>query len=307
MSRTEKSAIILLAALVCSCATMGDRMSDLDPGMSKAQVVQKLGHPDAQRKSDDEETLIYKDRLVSGWAWDRQDYYVILRKGHVAEYGSGDVRRSRGKSPGPPMGGSELPPAYTEDSTRADSPSGTGSPALAPPASLNPRYNAALNPEYNAAINPKFNASLNPEYNAAINPKYNAELNPEFNAAINPEHAADLNPNHNPSLNPAINVDIVADSKRLIAYVFELDSSFVGALFAATPSCWVFISPAGNWRSYAIADGVSGMNLFSRDGSWLGYLRDNEDRGFNIFDKDGLWTGFAVRTRALSSRSRDHH
>jgi hypothetical protein len=36
---------------------------------------------------------LYTNRLISGWSWDRTDYTVILKDGHVVEYGPGQVRQ----------------------------------------------------------------------------------------------------------------------------------------------------------------------------------------------------------------------
>ena len=36
--------------------------------------------------------LKYTNKLISGWSWDKTDYFVILKDGKVTEYGSGEVR-----------------------------------------------------------------------------------------------------------------------------------------------------------------------------------------------------------------------
>jgi hypothetical protein len=48
-----------------------------------------------RRREGDEETLLYTNRLISGWAWDRADYAVVLRDGRVVEYGATQVRQGQ--------------------------------------------------------------------------------------------------------------------------------------------------------------------------------------------------------------------
>ncbi len=52
-------------------------------------------HPDGFQRSGTDEALRYSDRLISGWSWNRADYTVVLRDGHVSEYGPGQVRQER--------------------------------------------------------------------------------------------------------------------------------------------------------------------------------------------------------------------
>lgn len=82
-----------LAALsIAACAT-GEKMGDVQEGMTKAEVVSILGNPDGFRRSGDYEALQYTNRLISGWSYDRADYFVILRNDQVIEYGPGEVRQ----------------------------------------------------------------------------------------------------------------------------------------------------------------------------------------------------------------------
>jgi hypothetical protein len=68
-------------------------MSSLNPGMTKAQVIATLGHPDGYQSEGDYEVLKYTNKLVSGFSWDKADYYAILRGGKLVEYGAGQVRQ----------------------------------------------------------------------------------------------------------------------------------------------------------------------------------------------------------------------
>ena len=64
--------------------------------MTRAEVVKMLGRPDGVQKSGEYEALKYAHRLVTGWAWDRADYNVILKGDRVIEYGPGEVRVKEG-------------------------------------------------------------------------------------------------------------------------------------------------------------------------------------------------------------------
>jgi hypothetical protein len=82
---------ILLLVLLMSCAT-GELMSQLRPGMSKDDVTNILGNPDGFQARGEYDAIKYSHRLVTGWAWDRADYYVILKDNKVVEYGTGEIR-----------------------------------------------------------------------------------------------------------------------------------------------------------------------------------------------------------------------
>lgn len=84
-------AVIVCAALLDGCAT-GELMSNLRSGMTKEEVTRVLGNPDGFQSHGKYESLKYSHRLVTGWAWDRADYFVILKDNRVVEYGTGEVR-----------------------------------------------------------------------------------------------------------------------------------------------------------------------------------------------------------------------
>ncbi|EQD56705.1 hypothetical protein B2A_05132 [mine drainage metagenome] len=63
--------------------------------MTKQQVVAVLGNPDGVQTSGHYEALEYANRLISGWSWDRADYYVILKDDIVTAYGPGQVRQEQ--------------------------------------------------------------------------------------------------------------------------------------------------------------------------------------------------------------------
>ena len=75
-----------------SACTTAEKMSRLEPGMTRQQVVGLLGRPDVVRSSGAYEQLEYTHRLITGWSWDRSDFKVILKDGRVVEFGHGEVR-----------------------------------------------------------------------------------------------------------------------------------------------------------------------------------------------------------------------
>lgn len=87
----RKIIVLIIIGCLAGCAT-GEKMSRLKEGMTKTEVIDVLGDPDGFQRSGDYEAMKYNHRLVTGWAWDRADYNVILKEGKVVEYGQGQVR-----------------------------------------------------------------------------------------------------------------------------------------------------------------------------------------------------------------------
>lgn len=84
--------IAMFCAVFLVACTTGELMSSLRPGMTKEEVTRVLGNPDGFQSRGEYESLKYSHRLVTGWAWDRADYFVILKDNRVVEYGTGEVR-----------------------------------------------------------------------------------------------------------------------------------------------------------------------------------------------------------------------
>lgn len=85
---------VLAVGLLASCAT-GEKMRRMDVGMDQAAVERQMGRPDGYSEQDGYQVLTYKNRLMSGWSWDRADYQVLLRDGRVVQYGPGTVRQNQ--------------------------------------------------------------------------------------------------------------------------------------------------------------------------------------------------------------------
>lgn len=88
---------VILAGLclaMVGCAT-GEKMRRLDTGMDRQAVERQMGRPDGFSEQDGYQVLTYKNRLMSGWSWDRADYQVLLKEGRVVQYGPGFVRQNQ--------------------------------------------------------------------------------------------------------------------------------------------------------------------------------------------------------------------
>jgi len=85
--------LMVLSILLTGCVT-GQKISQVEPGMNRQQVVSALGKPDGFQSHGNYEALKYSNRLMSGWSWDKSDYYVILKDGLVTATGNGEVRQS---------------------------------------------------------------------------------------------------------------------------------------------------------------------------------------------------------------------
>jgi len=80
----------LLFAILTGCAT-GERIRSVQPGMPRAEVISVVGEPDRIETLDRLEILLYLNRMISGWSWDRADYKVQLEDGKVLQW-SGELR-----------------------------------------------------------------------------------------------------------------------------------------------------------------------------------------------------------------------
>lgn len=90
-----KKVLVIVATLALAACATGEQVRKLDVGQDRASVEHALGRPDGYAQMDGYDVLTYKNRLMSGWSWDRADYQVILKDGHVVQYGPGEVRQGQ--------------------------------------------------------------------------------------------------------------------------------------------------------------------------------------------------------------------
>ena len=86
-------AAVLAAALLAGCHTTGQKITALDPGSSRDQVVATLGRPDALSTMGDFEVYTYLARHRSRMSVTHTDYTVVMKEGHVVQFGPGLARR----------------------------------------------------------------------------------------------------------------------------------------------------------------------------------------------------------------------
>jgi hypothetical protein len=87
-----KSILLICFLFLCICTT-GEQIRTVNVGDSQEAVVSKLGRPDGQQMRGDTIISFYVNRLMSGWSWDRADYYAKFLKKQLIEYGTGNVRQ----------------------------------------------------------------------------------------------------------------------------------------------------------------------------------------------------------------------
>jgi hypothetical protein len=88
----KKVVLSFLFFSLCLCTT-GEMIKTVNVGDDKKDVVSKLGKPDGQKMSGDTLICFYVNRLISGWSWDRADYYAKFLNDQLIEYGTGNVRQ----------------------------------------------------------------------------------------------------------------------------------------------------------------------------------------------------------------------
>jgi outer membrane protein assembly factor BamE (lipoprotein component of BamABCDE complex) len=84
---------IALAIVSTGCQTTGHKITKIDVGASRDQVIATLGRPDSVRAVGDFEVLNYLDRHRTRVSMAHTDYAVVLKDGKVSQFGPGQVRR----------------------------------------------------------------------------------------------------------------------------------------------------------------------------------------------------------------------
>lgn len=82
------SMLVIALVLISACAT-SSKINKVSLGMTKEQVIDKLGDPDATKAMNNQETLVYfySDTATDGWYGRSSEYWVILQNGLVRSYG----------------------------------------------------------------------------------------------------------------------------------------------------------------------------------------------------------------------------
>ena len=88
-----RSFILGLMALILAACTTGDKVSNLETGMTPQQVVAILGRPDGQSRQGNQLGYQYTNRFISGWSPDKADYSLIFTDDRLTSWGTGQVRQ----------------------------------------------------------------------------------------------------------------------------------------------------------------------------------------------------------------------
>lgn len=86
--------------LSLGACTTGEQISGLQEGMTRQQVESKLGRPDGFQRDGQLVRYQYTDRMISGWGWDRADYYAVFNDDRLVQWGTGNVREKTGPAAG---------------------------------------------------------------------------------------------------------------------------------------------------------------------------------------------------------------
>lgn len=92
MSKKFTIMSMILSIILIACTTGEVVRKDINPGMTKDNLITMLGNPDGFRKVGDQELLTYTNRLISSWSYDRADYHFVIKDNKVIAYGTGEVR-----------------------------------------------------------------------------------------------------------------------------------------------------------------------------------------------------------------------
>jgi len=95
MTMTRTTIIAALAGMVVIGCTTGDRITGLREGMTPTQVTEVMGAPTGQQRSGNLLRYDYTNALISGWSWDRADYYAVFEDDKLVQWGTGEVRQNR--------------------------------------------------------------------------------------------------------------------------------------------------------------------------------------------------------------------
>lgn len=81
------------AVALAGCQGMAARVSKLEVGTPRADVLDRLGAPDSDRTIIGFEVMSWLDRRPGRFSFSHKDYTVVLQDGKVTQFGPGVVRR----------------------------------------------------------------------------------------------------------------------------------------------------------------------------------------------------------------------
>jgi hypothetical protein len=84
----------LVAVVLLTACTMSENLPQIREGMSRSEVEATMGSPDSFKRAGEYTAIEYKNRLISGWSWDRADYSFVFENDSLVEWGAGQVRQA---------------------------------------------------------------------------------------------------------------------------------------------------------------------------------------------------------------------
>ncbi|MDZ6318610.1 hypothetical protein U4L97_26065, partial [Klebsiella pneumoniae] len=87
---------LCFVTLVLTACVTGEKFAKISQGMSRADVIDRLGSPDGVQTEGTVELLTYANRFMSDWSWDKADYKVLLNNGFVVQYGATNIYHDTG-------------------------------------------------------------------------------------------------------------------------------------------------------------------------------------------------------------------
>jgi hypothetical protein len=86
-------AVGLVALVLAGCQGMAAKVSRLDVGTPRDEVLERLGPPDSDRRIVGYEVMSWLDRRPGRFSFSHKDYTVVLQDGRVTQFGPGLIRR----------------------------------------------------------------------------------------------------------------------------------------------------------------------------------------------------------------------
>jgi hypothetical protein len=86
-------AVAVLAAGLAGCQGMATKVSKLEVGTPREEVLDRLGAPDSDRSIIGYEVLSWLDRRPGRFSFSHKDYTVVLKDNKVVQFGPGLIRR----------------------------------------------------------------------------------------------------------------------------------------------------------------------------------------------------------------------
>lgn len=73
-----KPILFALCVITLTACASGGKISDIDVGMSKNEIMSRMGTPDNSYHDGDMEVLIYMDKKEKIWSSEKHNYQIVL-------------------------------------------------------------------------------------------------------------------------------------------------------------------------------------------------------------------------------------